>query len=808
MNMLSFGTIDTRTFKASLLLPLLAFSLIAGTFAVTQVQSSVVPVGLNKISPTLLGDIVTKGSAPVDILVKTSTADYATIIGQITELGGTVRFQYKHVNALAATMEAGEILQLVASSNVEKVSLDQVRALPEMSHPPVQDGTMDSVLNGPAFLDGLTYNTVTLGREQLSQLRPETYWNYKAMGAFDAWNLTNYGYGSTAAIIDTGIFASHFMIAGSVIGGVDMSTDQGTPYEGFDRVTNHWHGSHVAGIFAGHGAILVPPTSLLAQSIELYTGETLGTFDGNKVIPLLGMAPLASIYVIKVFPHTGAGASESVIIAAIEHAIDMAPALDIDLISMSLGGATLFDGRDLEDMTVDAATAAGIVVSSAAGNEGPASMTLSSPGSADTGMAVAAAANPVNTRVFWDQNYGQLGIGYQLFTRSTPQIYAFSSRGPTSDGRGKPDVAATGLLVLSAFPCVPPACTGQPTPNGLAFASGTSMATPAVSGAVALLNAYAEMNSLPVTPTDIKQAIKGGANLLPGYDARDQGSGYLNAYNSLQFLIADTYGSTPTPLPPTGTLFNLDNTGLVGSGTYSASTSPLAPGHKVEYVFTITQPTDKVTVQISGVSLGASNPLGLNSLEVYIQSAKRTTYAYYIESANVIGDATFTITDDATTWTGSFLAGTDVFFDEFTRPLEPGFMKLVVENDWTSFDNASASVQVTLTTGVKTPNLVISGSVADGMLSQWYTVSIPARPNQVVFELWWANDWTVYPTSDLDMYIDKVPMFTGETIVSGATINAPERVVVMPAPSTLYVLVHGFAIHTGSPENFEIRVFW
>lgn len=71
---------------------------------------------------------------------------------------------------------------------------------------------------------------------------------------------------------------------------------------------------------------------------------------------------------------------------------------DVDVISMSLGGSTLFDGRDLEDTVVDYATSVGITVVAAAGNEGPASMTIGTPGSAESAITVAAAAHSVNTR--------------------------------------------------------------------------------------------------------------------------------------------------------------------------------------------------------------------------------------------------------------------------------------------------------------------------------------------------------------------------------------------------------------------------
>ncbi len=585
-----------------------------------------------------------------------------------------------------------------------------------------------------------------------------------------------------------------------------MSPDFGTGFEGFDRPDNHWHGSHVAGILAGHGAILAHSSSLLYQAIARYDSppqqaSTLG-FPGYHIIPLFGLAPEADLYIIKVFPHTGAGVSESRIIAAINHAIGLKTGgiLDVDVISMSLGGSTLFDGRDLEDQTVDAATSAGIAVISAAGNDGPAPMTIGSPGTADSGMAVAAAAHPINTRVFWDFSFGRPGIGHSLFVSKTPQIYAFSSRGPTSDGRGKPDVSATGLFVLSAFPSVE-------SPNGLAFASGTSMATPAVSGAVSLLNAYAEVFAPSATPEDYKQAITGGATWLDGYGPHDQGAGYLNAWNALVALQGDSsYGDVAPPLGASPGLFDIRNTPIIGSGLFSDEIKKLGPGKARTYVLEATAATDSITVSLTDVDVRKRNPLGLNSFEVYIQSAKRTTYAYYIDSANAWGDATFEVTDEETTVSG---AVTGVFADPFTRraPIEPGFVKVVIENDWTSKGKVSADLTISVTTGPPhfTPDIAIAAAIPEGA-THAYFFFVPPGATETVVGLTWENDWSTYPTVDLDLFI---LWFDGVDVhldILGATLNSPERARIPDTAVWIFILVDGFAVPTGAPEPYALSV--
>jgi len=441
------------------------------------------------------------------------------------------------------------------------------------------------------------------------------------------------------------------------------------------------------------------------------------------------MAPASSLYIVKVFDHTGGSIPEWMVLAGIEHAIDLklVEGIDVDAISMSIGGANLYDGRDVEDKLVDYATSVGITLVAAAGNEGPASMTVSSPGSAYTAITVGAAANPVNTRVYWDDVYGALGIGYYLFTSDNPQIYAFSSRGPSSDGRLKPTISATGMMVLSAY--IPAG------PYGLAFASGTSMATPAVSGGIALLNAFSEMHELDASPEDYTQAITGGAIWLEGYTEYDQGAGYLYVEDALRELERDeSYGDVATPLPPEGELMDITSVPIVGEGVYGASIENLAPGLKEEFIFEITEATDSISLDITNVWLNPDEDLGLNSFEVYIQSAKRTTYGYYIETANVWGDASFYITDDETTWSGPV---TGVYTHGYTRAIEPGYMKIVIENDFTSYEVCSCDIKITVTAAeAPTPDVVITGSLAQGEWIGWIPIAVPPGTEKAIIELW------------------------------------------------------------------------
>ena len=791
--------LKTNLKKAMLMSILTVLILNLGLMVETQTVTPATSTtnALAKISPTLLEKIDAHKHVPLNVLVETRTNDYSSIIAEIEAFGGKVTHQYKYVKALAASVPADKVLQLARNKDVLRIYYDVERTLFSSLGASLGtsrfDSEFDPVAGVPIPLKDRGYEVISISSEQLESLEPCTYWNPTAMNATPVWDEGYWGRGSLVVIIDTGIWTGHFMFAGTnITGGIDLSFDVGTEYEGWDKETNHYHGSHVAGILASTGGIILPEDDPLVIAIEEYTGETLPEFEpGYKLLWVLGMAPEAALYIIKVFDHTGGGVPESKILESLEYVIDLTnQGIDVDVVSMSLGGPTLYDGRDIEDQLIEEITSLGITIVAAAGNDGPAPMTIGSPGTANTAITVAAAAHPVNTRVFWDVYYEWPGIGYYLYTSESPQIYAFSSRGPTSDGRVKPTVAATGIFVLSAYP---PAGAG-----GLAWVSGTSMATPAVSGAVALLNSYAENKSLGASPQDYKEALVGGSVWLDGYTEYDQGAGYLDAYNALEALKADPeYGTLPPELPPEGELEDIANVPIVGSGSYTFSIVGLEPGHKIDFVFRATEATDSIMLNVSVTDLGV-DPLLMNSFEVYIQSAKRTFYDYYVDTVNVYGNAWFLITDEETSWGGDTYGGFSL-----SHIIEPGYVKIVIENDWTSFDAISGNITITVTEGLPpfAPDDVFSGTVTQGD-ELTHEVSVPEWAGKTIIELWWTHNWSSYPTSDLDLII---VWDEGENF-DGATFNSPERTVIYN-PTTLTVVVVGYTIYTGT-ESFEARVYF
>ncbi|MGQ4834408.1 MAG: S8 family serine peptidase [Candidatus Asgardarchaeia archaeon] len=299
------------------------------------------------------------------------------------------------------------------------------------------------------------------------------------------------GAGITIAIIDTGIDASHVALDDlddnpdtydpKVIAFKDFvnGLDDLDPSDGMDAYDDNGHGTHVAGIAAGTGA------------------------PDYKYV---GVAPQAKLVGIKVLDDGGSG-STSDVIAGIEWAVDNKDTYGIKIISMSLG-ATVNpnDGTSSVAIAADKAVLAGIVTVIAAGNSGPAPGSISTPGDAHLVITVGAA---------YDSGEGTKGA-----------VASFSSKGPTDDGRIKPDIVAPGVRIMA-----PEANTG----TGYIEYSGTSMATPFVSGVVALI---LEANSA-LDPAEVKYILTRTTqtDLYSGYPDNTEGYGYIDAKAAVQLAL-------------------------------------------------------------------------------------------------------------------------------------------------------------------------------------------------------------------------------------------------------------------------------
>lgn len=296
------------------------------------------------------------------------------------------------------------------------------------------------------------------------------------IGAPAAWAAGYDGTGVNVGIIDTGIDPAHPDLAGKVAAAQSFvpasEPGGGDPADVTDRFG---HGTHVASIIAGTGA------------------ASAGRYKG--------VAPGAGLVIAKGLDDSGSGLYSTIIAAmqweaATEHA---------KIVNMSIGGG-LSDGTDPLSQAVDDLTAQdGTLFVVAAGNSGSDPGTINAPGAAAAALTVAA-------------------------VDSSDKLAWFSSQGPTiNDYALKPDIAAPGVSIIAARAAGTSLGEGDgidgdgPVDAYYTAASGTSMATPHVAGAAAIL---AEQH--PNWGADqLKDTLMSTA-ADDGYTVYQQGAGRVN----------------------------------------------------------------------------------------------------------------------------------------------------------------------------------------------------------------------------------------------------------------------------------------
>jgi len=294
------------------------------------------------------------------------------------------------------------------------------------------------------------------------------------IGAPTAWAAGYDGKGVKIAVLDTGVDATHPDLKDQVIAAKNFSTSP-------DATDKFGHGTHVASIAAGTGA------------------KSNGKYKG--------VAPGAKLLNGKVLSDDGYG-DDSQIIAGMEWAAEQGA----NVVNLSLGGGDTPAIDPLEAEVNKLSEEKGILFAIAAGNEGDfGDQTIGSPGSAADALTVGAVDDK-------------------------DVLASFSSRGPGLDGQIKPDVTAPGVDITAA--AAPGSVIDKEVgenPPGYLTISGTSMATPHVAGAAAILKqehpdwGFAELKGA------LTGSTKGGK-----YTPFQQGSGRIQVDKAIkQTVIAD-----------------------------------------------------------------------------------------------------------------------------------------------------------------------------------------------------------------------------------------------------------------------------
>jgi subtilisin family serine protease len=363
----------------------------------------------------------------------------------------------------------------------------------------------------------------------------------------EAWSLSTGSNSVVVAVLDSGMDHTHPDLAANVwtnpgeiaANGVD---DDGNGYIDDVRGWNFLNGNNTTTDSNTHGT---------------HVSGILGA-SGNNGAGISGVAWQVKLMPLKFLNSSGFGATSTAIAA-----INYARVKGAHIINHSWGVAAF--SQPLKD-AIDAAGAAGILNVCAADN-----------------------GNGTNEDVTpnYPSGYASASVLAVANTTHTDALSSSSNYGPTSVHLGAP-----GSSILSTLPG-----------GGYGLNSGTSMATPHVSGIAALLKAYKPA----LTGEDLKAILQSSVEVIPALTGRTSTGGRANAFRALGWVSdisvvpasgADFAGNQGGPFLPTSKVFTLKNHGsssaswsAVLNNAYYASVSPasgtLAPGASVTLTVTL-----------------------------------------------------------------------------------------------------------------------------------------------------------------------------------------------------------------------------
>ncbi|MBV9853232.1 MAG: S8 family serine peptidase [Streptosporangiaceae bacterium] len=437
---------------------------IFSTYTSTRGNIEVLP---RDVAP-LVGKVLDPALFDVTTLIRDGDDDAHRSYLPLIVQGGAGTSAASAARALSPALRQGTVLSSIGAIAVREPKATAVQAghaLAAMAPAAARPGRIAPGTGGDLRYIWLD-RTVRVVGEPASRLAPRAAarraqldHNLVQIGAATAWRAGDTGRGIKIAVLDTGIDATHPDLRGQILLARNFSGSPGVA----DRFG---HGTFVAGQIAGTGAAAA--------------GERRGVAFGAKLV------------IGKVLNDDGTGA-ESSIIAGMDWAATRAR-----VISMSLGGLPS-DGTDPLSQAVNRLTAADhVLFVIAAGNDGSADETVTSPGAATDALTVGAVDG--SDRLAW-----------------------FSSRGPrVGDYAIKPEITAPGVSIVGDRAAG--TAMGSLVDALYTSASGTSMATPQVAGAAAILAALHPRWS----PAMLKAALVSTAHAATGGDIYELGGGMLN----------------------------------------------------------------------------------------------------------------------------------------------------------------------------------------------------------------------------------------------------------------------------------------
>ena len=438
------------------LIPALLLALVLTAGALRPASA---PDPSRKADPSLWAAARVAGDRPLSVIVRASDHASGEAMDAARRLGGTITHALPIIDGFSASVPGDRIDDLARSPFISSVWGD--------GH--IQMASSTTSINATTAA-----NTVWKQTTRLVQ----------------AGSIYS-GAGVTVALLDTGVTPTPDL-GNRLLQRVDLTSDQ-------DGLDHYGHGTHMAGIIAGDGAM---------------SGGTWA-----------GVAPHANLVSVKVAGADGS-TDVSVVIAGLQWIVSHRADYDIKVLNLSFGtDSTQSYLLDPLDYAVEQAWFAGITVVVAAGNRGPSAGTINKPAD-DPFVITVGAADLNNTNGNGDDS-----------------VASFSSRGPTEGGIAKPGLVAPGITIVSDRD--PGSTVDQAYPSARVGDSyfkgtGTSQAAAVVSGVVALM--YQANPNL--SPDVVKSILRNTAQKqLVGQPGA--GYGLVDAFSAVQAATNSYYATIP-----------------------------------------------------------------------------------------------------------------------------------------------------------------------------------------------------------------------------------------------------------------------
>lgn len=339
----------------------------------------------------------------------------------------------------------------------------------------------------------------------------------------------------TWAVADSGIDAGHphFALHGNIDRASPYHADFTNARGGQQPLKDEYgHGTHVAGIIAGEYSRKkqeqAPPVTMAWRERD---AQDALTQRSKPLDEIRGIAPECKLVSLKVLDKLGTGKASNVIAALSHIQIINGYGRDLKIHGVNLSLGHRFDpkwfacGQSPLCVEVNRLVKSGVVVVIAAGNSGYGTLdtaegahdacldlTINDPGNAEYAITVGATHRDMPHRY---------GVSY------------FSSKGPTGDGRCKPDLLAPGERIVSCAAAGAKLVAAETESAECQYfeTSGTSMAAPHVSGAIA---AFLSIRREFIGEAEkVKQVFMASATDL-GRDRYFQGAGLLDLMRAIQ----------------------------------------------------------------------------------------------------------------------------------------------------------------------------------------------------------------------------------------------------------------------------------